>query len=204
MADEDGLMPTEDEIADADADTGADTVDAEADSDAGAVAAESADDAPEPGAGDTDYESFRAGAPDGSPLEDRERGIPRRDGPREPSSDDELELIYRHALLAAATASGLKAEEIRILDVHGLVTYTDFLVLCTGRSVRQTRRIAEEIGFKLKQELGRMPKQVEGAQSGEWVLIDYIDFIVHVFTPEAREFYRLDVLWKEASVDVIE
>ncbi|MHB1345792.1 MAG: ribosome silencing factor [Thermoleophilia bacterium] len=177
MADEDGLMPTEDEIA---------------------------DDAPEPGAGDTDYESFRAGSADGPPLEDRERGIPRRDGPREPSSDDELELIYRHALLAAATASGLKAEDIRILDVHGLVTYTDFLVLCTGRSVRQTRRIAEEVGFKLKQELGRMPKQVEGAQSGEWVLIDYIDFIVHVFTPEARDFYRLDVLWKEASVDVIE
>lgn len=179
MADEDGLRPDD-------------------------APADEPGEAPPPGSGDTDYESFAPEGDSGSLPEGLERGIPRRDGPREPSSDDELELIYRHSLLAAATASAMKAEDIRILDVHGLVTYTDFLVLCTGRSVRQTRRIAEEIGFKLKKELGRMPKQVEGAQSGEWILVDYVDFIVHVFTPEAREFYRLDVLWKEASVDVIE
>ncbi|MBU2601870.1 MAG: ribosome silencing factor [Actinobacteria bacterium] len=131
-------------------------------------------------------------------------GVPQRDEPRRRSTNDEVELIHRHAFLAAATASGMKAEEIRILDVHELVPYTDFLVICNGRSVRQTRRIAEEIGFKLKSELERVPKQVEGQASGEWVLMDYLDFIVHVFTPEAREFYRLDVLWKEAPREVLE
>ncbi len=131
-------------------------------------------------------------------------GVPARDEPRRPSTNAELELIHRHAFLAAATASGMKAEEIRILDVHELVPYTDFLVICNGRSVRQTRRIAEEIGFKLKTELERVPKQVEGQASGEWVLMDFLDFIVHVFTPEAREFYRLDVLWKEAPREVLE
>ncbi len=189
MADEDGLTPTEDQTAGDEPDTPVLDVDTDA------------SESDEPDTPTLDAWGFAA---DGSLPEDLERGIPRRDGPREPSSDDELELIYRHSLLAAATASGLKAEDIRILDVHGLVTYTDFLVICTGRSVRQTRRIAEEVAFKLKQELGRMPKQVEGAQSGEWILVDYVDFIVHVFTPEARDFYRLDVLWKQAPVDVIE
>ena len=74
--------------------------------------------------------------------------------------------------------------------------YTDFLVICTGRNTRLTKRIAEEVGFKLKQESGILPAGNEGAGDGEWILLDYLDFMVHVFTPEAREFYRLDVLWK--------
>lgn len=142
--------------------------------------------------------------PPAEQAESSDPGAPERDEPRRPSTNVELELIHRHALLAAATASGMKAEEIRILDVHQLVSYTDFLVICNGRSVRQTRRIAEEIGFKLKSELERVPKRVEGQTSGEWVLMDYLDFIVHVFTPDAREFYRLDVLWKEAPKEVLE
>ncbi|MCZ7662196.1 MAG: ribosome silencing factor [Thermoleophilia bacterium] len=133
-----------------------------------------------------------------------EAGIPVRDRPRAAHSSEELELIRRHALLAAATASGLKGEDIRIIDMHELVTYTDYLVVCSGRSTRQTRRIAEEVTLKLKKELGLVPAHTEGAGDGEWVLVDYLDFIVHVFTPEAREFYRLDVLWKEAPALIIE
>ncbi|MHB9150972.1 MAG: ribosome silencing factor [Thermoleophilia bacterium] len=131
-------------------------------------------------------------------------GVPVRTQPRERSSDDKLELIHRHALLAAATASGMKAEDIRILDVHDMVSYTDFLVICTGRSARQTGRIAEEIALKLKKELGLIASSVEGERPGEWVLLDYLDFIVHVFTPEAHDFYRLDVLWKQAPTEIIE
>ena len=88
--------------------------------------------------------------------------------------------------------------------MHELVTYTDYLVVCTGRSNRQTRRISETIGFKLKTDLGLMPAQVEADDGHEWVLMDYLDFIVHIFTPQAREFYRLDVLWKQAPVEEIE
>lgn len=129
---------------------------------------------------------------------------PQRDQPRDPHTAEELEVIRQRALLAAEAASGLKAESIRILDMHELVTYTDYLVLCTGRSNRQTRRISEEIGFKLKKELGLLPAQVEADTGHEWVLMDYLDFIVHIFTPQAREFYRLDVLWKQAPVEVVE
>ena len=131
-------------------------------------------------------------------------GVPARTQPRERSTDDKLELIHRHTLLAAATASGMKAEDIRILDVHELVSYTDFLLICTGRSARQVGRIAEEIALKLKKELGLIPTSVEGERPGEWVLLDYLDFIVHVFTPEAHDFYRLDVLWKQAPTEIIE
>lgn len=133
-----------------------------------------------------------------------ESGVPAREHLRTPHTSEELELIRRHALLAAATASGLKGEDIRILDMHGLVTYTDYLVICSGRSIRQTRRIAEEVALKLKKELGLVPTHAEGEAHGEWILLDYLDFIVHVFTPDARRFYRLDVLWKEAPAEFIE
>jgi ribosome-associated protein len=106
--------------------------------------------------------------------------------------------------MAATAAAGVKAEEVKILDMHQLVTYTDYFVLCTGRNTRLTRRIAEEIGFKLKQEAGLLPKGSEGTASGEWILLDYLDFVVHVFTPTAREFYRLGVLWKQAPVETVE
>ena len=146
---------------------------------------------------------------DGMPATKRIRrtGIPPR-RPRVPHTSDALELVHRHALLAAATASALKGEDIRILDMHDLVTYTDYLVLCTGRSTRQTRRIAEEIGVRLKKEHGLMPvtcgRGQADSEGGEWILMDYLDFIVHVFTPETREFYRLDNLWKDAPVEIIE
>jgi len=86
----------------------------------------------------------------------------------------------------------VKADEVKVLDMHELVTYTDYLVLCTGRNTRLTRRIAEEIGFKVKTEFGLLPMGTEGTTGGEWILIDFVDFVVHIFTPEARDFYRLD------------
>ncbi len=115
----------------------------------------------------------------------------------------DLEAIGQRALMAAKAALDVKADEVKILDMHELVTYADFLVLCTGRNARLTRRIAEEVAFRLKTEAGVLPGGIEGAGGGEWILLDFLDFIVHVFTPKAREFYRLDVLWKQAPAETI-
>jgi ribosome-associated protein len=127
-----------------------------------------------------------------------------RDRQRDPATPVDLEAIHARVRLAAEAASSVKAEDVKILDMHELVTYTDYLVLCTGRNSRLTKRIAEEVAFKLKQEYRVLPYGSEGLGDGEWVLLDYLDFMVHVFTPEAREFYRLDVLWKSAPVEDVE
>ena len=119
------------------------------------------------------------------------------------STPIDLEAIRQRALLAAKAASDVKADEVKILDMHELVTYTDFLVLCTGRNARLTRHVAEEVAFRLKTEAGVLPVSTEGAGGGEWILLDFLDFIVHIFTPKAREFYRLDVLWKQAPVEAV-
>ncbi|MHB1391216.1 MAG: ribosome silencing factor [Thermoleophilia bacterium] len=95
------------------------------------------------------------------------------------------------------SAAAKKAEDIVILDMRELCSYTDFFVICTGRSTRQTKAIADEIRYQLKQ-AGTLALRVEGEQHGDWVLMDYLSVIVHVFTPDARDFYRLEVLWKEA------
>jgi ribosome-associated protein len=134
--------------------------------------------------------------PDLDSLERRERN-------RSNASALELALIQEHALVAARAAVEVKADDVKILAMHGLVTYTDFLVLCTGRNSRLTRRIAEEVAHQLKARGGLIPIGTEGSSAGEWILLDYLDFMLHVFTPEAREFYRLDVLWKQAPVEEI-
>ena len=97
----------------------------------------------------------------------------------------------------AAIASDRKASDIRLLDVREVVTYTDFLVICRGTSERQTKAIHDAIHRGLKDEQGLLPGRVEGEREARWILMDYLDCVVHVFTPEARSFYRLDQLWGE-------
>jgi ribosome-associated protein len=144
----------------------------------------------------------------GEEIEDDDDEMPEEPvRPRELTPHDAAALarIREIAREAAGVASALKGEDIRILTMHDTVSYTDFLVLCTGRSTRQTRRIADEIGVRLKKgHDGLLPHSVEGDRTGEWVLMDYLDFIVHIFTPETRDFYRLDNLWKSAPVEEIE
>ncbi|MBN1322311.1 MAG: ribosome silencing factor [Thermoleophilia bacterium] len=130
--------------------------------------------------------------------------LERRERPRPAEGGAGLELIHDRALMAAKTAVDMKADEVKILDMHELVTYTDYLVLCTGRNTRLTKRIAEEIAFRLKNQAAVMPGGSEGTAVGDWILLDFLDFVVHIFTPEAREFYRLDVLWKQAPVELVE
>jgi ribosome-associated protein len=100
---------------------------------------------------------------------------------------------------AADAADSKKARDIVILDMRGLVTYTDFLVIATGQTPRQTKAVAEEVRRHLKAELGVVARRVEGEREGEWILVDLLDIVFHCFTPQARDFYRLDRLWREAG-----
>ena len=88
-----------------------------------------------------------------------------------------------------------------LLDMRGLVDYTDYLVNCTGRTPRQTKSISQELRHRLKKDLGVTPRRVEGEKEGDWILVDALDVVIHVFTPEARDFYRLDRLWREAPLE---
>lgn len=102
------------------------------------------------------------------------------------------------ALIAAQAADAKKASDIVLVDMRGVVAYTDWLVVATGQTSRQTKAIAEEVRKRVKEETGRFARRTEGEREGEWVLLDYLDAVVHVFTPQSREFYRLDRLWREA------
>ncbi len=98
----------------------------------------------------------------------------------------------------AEYASERKALEIVQLDLRGIISYTDYFVICTGRSDRQTKAIHDGIHLGMKDEHGILPRRVEGLPQARWILMDYLDVVVHVFTPELREFYRLEQLWGEA------
>ncbi len=98
----------------------------------------------------------------------------------------------------AELADSKGATEIVALDMRALVSYTDFLVICTGRNERQAAAIADEVGLRLKRDEELMPRQVEGGPAAGWVVLDYLDCVLHVFTPEPRDRYRLDLLWGDA------
>ena len=100
--------------------------------------------------------------------------------------------------LVAEIAADRKAQDIRVVDLRGLVAYTDALVMCSGNTERQTKAIHDAIYGRLKDEHAMLPRRVEGEREARWILMDYLDCVVHVFTPEAREFYRLEQLWGEA------
>jgi ribosome-associated protein len=104
----------------------------------------------------------------------------------------------RQAAVAAARAAAAKqAEHITILDVHGLIVITDYFVICSGATERQVRTIVEEIEKALR-DLGRKPVRREGESERRWVLLDYVDLVVHVFTEQEREYYGLERLWGDA------
>jgi ribosome-associated protein len=107
---------------------------------------------------------------------------------------DTESLAQRLAELTDAKA----ASEIVILDMRGLVSYTDFLVICTARNERQAGAIADEVKLRLKQEPGLLPGGSEAAEAAGWIVLDYLDCVLHVFTAEARQRYALEDLWREA------
>jgi ribosome-associated protein len=82
-----------------------------------------------------------------------------------------------------------------ILDLRPVTAYTDFFVIATGRNSRQTKAIHDEVRERLKADDGLGPRAVEGVRGGEWILMDYLDVVLHVFTPETRSYYGLEELW---------
>lgn len=105
------------------------------------------------------------------------------------------EELARHL---AAIADAKKAEDVVVLDMRGLVAYTDFLAICTARSERQAKAIVDEVRLRVKRESGLLPGGVDGGGDAGWTILDYLDCVLHVFTPEARERYGLEDLWHEA------
>lgn len=99
---------------------------------------------------------------------------------------------------AAELALELKAHDVVVLDLRGISTATDFFVIASGNSDVQVKAIAEHVVGELKKDTVR-PEHVEGLRGGRWVLIDYVDFVVHVFHPQARDFYQLETLWGDAG-----
>ncbi len=112
-----------------------------------------------------------------------------RKGPDEPLTPIE------HARRIAGLAQGKLAQDVLILDMRPVCSYTDFFVLATGQNARQTKAIWDEVQGRLKQEERSLPASVAGEPEGRWIVADYLDVVLHVFTPEAREYYRLEELW---------
>ncbi len=108
---------------------------------------------------------------------------------------DDLDPILQ---LAIRSASEKKAVQMIALDLREIVSFTEFFVIATGTNQRQVQAIADEINEQLKKQLKRKPVRIEGYNSAEWVLLDYGDFVVHLFDKDAREFYDLERLWLDA------
>jgi ribosome-associated protein len=95
----------------------------------------------------------------------------------------------------AVYAADKKAIDIVALDLRGIAGYTDFFLICSGGSDRQAKAIHDGIHLGMKSEHDTLPRRVEGLSEARWILMDYLDCVVHVFTPEARDYYRLEQLW---------
>ena len=114
-----------------------------------------------------------------------------------PGRGADVEESREAAVHAARAAATKQAEDIAILDVHGLIVITDYFVICSGGTERQVRTIVEEVEKALR-DLDRRPVRREGETEARWVLLDYVDIVVHVFADEEREYYDLERLWRDA------
>src|SRR3984893_17751343 len=131
----------------------------------------------------------------------RDTGFQRRN-PLPWSSRSRMPSIESNQLLLAAAAAceDKKAEDIRILALDPAESgLTDYFLICNGTNERQNIAITDEVELRLKREFGVYPNSVEGRRQAEWILMDYVDFIVHVFSPEKRAFYGLERLRKSAT-----
>lgn len=109
-----------------------------------------------------------------------------------------LETIGPELRLAVDASLAKKAGDVVLLDLRGLASFTDFFLLCTGRSNRQLKTISDAIEEALTKNRVK-PNHIEGYPHGDWLLMDYVDFVVHVFTPRSRSHYDLERLWGDAG-----
>jgi len=86
-----------------------------------------------------------------------------------------------------------------VLDLTGVTFFADYFVICTGANQRQIQAIMDEVGIRLKQQARELPNNIEGYNQAEWVLADYGDLLVHIFSPKARDYYDLERLWRSAK-----
>jgi ribosome-associated protein len=105
-------------------------------------------------------------------------------------------------LTAVRAAESKKATDIKVLDLTGITTFTDYFVLCNGSNPKQMQAITDEVQLRLKKR-GERATSIEGYDQGDWILSDYSDLIVHVFSEKARAFYDLDRLWRQAATVMI-
>jgi ribosome-associated protein len=109
-----------------------------------------------------------------------------------------------HARRIAALCAEKLATDVAILDMRVVCDYTDFFVIATGRNPRLTKAIHDEVYEQLKREHGLLPRSVSGLPEATWVVSDYLDVVLHVFTPETRQYYRLEELWNDVPAVALE
>ena len=97
----------------------------------------------------------------------------------------------------AALCQEKLATDVTILDMQGVCDFTDFFVIATGRNTRQTKAVYDEVAGTLKAEHELLPRSTAGVREGDWIVADYLDVVLHLFTPETRRFYRLEELWDD-------
>ena len=100
--------------------------------------------------------------------------------------------------VAVRAAEAKQAADIVVLDLTGITAFADYFVICTGANQKQVQAISDEVGLRLKHDAGELPSSLEGYNQAEWVLADYGDLLVHIFSPKAREYYALERLWRGA------
>jgi ribosome-associated protein len=102
-------------------------------------------------------------------------------------------------LIAVRAAEAKQAADIVVHDLTGITAFADYFVICTGGNQKQVQAISDEVGMQLKHQAGELPTNIEGYTQAEWVLADYGDLLVHIFSPTAREYYGLQRLWRGAK-----
>ncbi len=113
-----------------------------------------------------------------------------------PTSSSETDTTFENNVEAAIEAMlDKQARNVVVLDLKGICSFSDQFILCSGTSTRQTQAIADGVDEKLRKSRIR-PSHIEGYREAEWILMDYVDFVVHIFTESAREFYDLERLWR--------
>ncbi len=101
----------------------------------------------------------------------------------------------------AALAQEKLAQDVVILDMRPVTVYTDFFVVASGQNPRQTKAIFDEVHTRLKQDDRMIPRSIDGEREATWIVADYLDVVLHVFTPQAREYYRLEELWGDVPAE---
>ena len=125
---------------------------------------------------------------------------------RHPAAGDEESTMTPETILSAIVERAVdrKAQDIVSMDLRAISGFADYFLICSGRSDRQCKAIHDAIHLGMKTKHGLLPSRVEGLSEGRWILMDYLDVVVHVFTPETRERYRLEQLWGEAPATRLE